>query len=71
MDNTLVVRLINADYTFLNAEFARHYRIRGIEGDKMRRMFLETQQRGGIFGHARVLATISFPNRTSPVVRGK
>lgn len=71
MDNAPVVRLINADYTFLNAELARHYRIRGIEGDKMRRVSLETKQRGGIFGHASVLATTSFPDRTSPVVRGK
>jgi len=71
MDNAPVVRLINADYTFLNAELARYYRIRGIEGDKMRRVSLETKQRGGIFGHASVLATTSFPDRTSPVVRGK
>jgi hypothetical protein len=71
MDNAPVVRLINADYTFLNAELARHYRIRGIEGDKIRRVPLETKQRGGIFGHASVLATTSFPDRTSPVVRGK
>ena len=71
MDNAPVVRLINADYTFLNAELARHYRIRGIEGDKIRRVSLETKQRGGIFGHASVLATTSFPDRTSPVVRGK
>ena len=71
MDNAPVVRLINADYTFLNAELARHYRIGGIEGEKMRRVSLETKQRGGIFGHASVLATTSFPDRTSPVVRGK
>ena len=71
MDNAPVVRLINADYTFLNAELARHYRIRGIEGNKIRRVSLETKQRGGIFGHASVLATTSFPDRTSPVVRGK
>ncbi|MCH1499462.1 MAG: DUF1588 domain-containing protein, partial [Akkermansiaceae bacterium] len=37
----------------------------------MRRVSLETKQRGGIFGHASVLATTSFPDRTSPVVRGK
>ena len=71
MDNAPVARLIDADYTFLNAELARHYRIEGVEGSAMRRVKLETNQRGGVFGQASVLATTSFPDRTSPVVRGK
>ena len=71
MDNAPVARLIDADYTFLNAELARHYRIEGVEGAAMRRVKLETNQRGGVFGQASVLATTSFPDRTSPVVRGK
>ena len=71
MDNAPVARLIDADYTFLNAELARHYRIDGVEGAAMRRVKLETNQRGGVFGQASVLATTSFPDRTSPVVRGK
>lgn len=71
MDNAPVARLIDADYTFLNEELARHYRIDGVEGAAMRRVKLETNQRGGIFGQASVLATTSFPDRTSPVVRGK
>ena len=71
MENAPVARLIDADYTFLNAELARHYRIEGVEGAAMRRVKLETNQRGGVFGQASVLATTSFPDRTSPVVRGK
>jgi len=71
MDNAPVERLIDADYTFLNAELAGHYRIEGIEGMAMRRVKLETKKRGGVFGQASVLATTSFPDRTSPVVRGK
>lgn len=71
MDNAPAARLIDADYTFLNAELARHYRIDGVEGAAMRRVKLETNQRGGVFGQASVLATTSFPDRTSPVVRGK
>ena len=71
MDNAPVARLIDADYTFLNAELARHYRIEGVEGASMRRVKLETKLRGGVFGQASVLATTSFPDRTSPVVRGK
>jgi hypothetical protein len=36
----------------------------------MRRVELETNQRGGIFAHGSLLAVTSFPGRTSPVVRG-
>ena len=69
-DNAPVARLINADYTFLNAELATFYRIDGVDGEEMQRVVLDTDQRGGLFGHAAVLATTSFPDRTSPVVRG-
>jgi hypothetical protein len=71
MNNESVARLIDARYTFLNAELARFYRIGGVEGSEMRRVDLESPQRGGVLGHASVLATTSFPDRTSPVVRGK
>ncbi len=70
-DNAPVSRLIDADYTFLNGELARFYRIDGVEGDAMRKVAVETSKRGGVFGQASVLATTSFPDRTSPVVRGK
>ncbi|MGI9242852.1 MAG: DUF1592 domain-containing protein [Verrucomicrobiales bacterium] len=69
-DNAPISRLIDADYTFLNEELARFYRIDDVDGAKMRRVALETEQRGGVFGHASVLAATSFPDRTSPVVRG-
>ena len=36
----------------------------------MRKVKIDTPQRGGIFGHASVLATTSFPHRSSPVLRG-
>mgnify|MGYP001272299280 CR=1 FL=1 len=69
-ENAPVARLIDADYTFLNEELARFYRIRGVEGEEMRRVSLESSHRGGILGHASVLAATSFPDRTSPVLRG-
>ncbi len=70
LENAPVERLIDSDYTFLNEELARFYRIRGVEGSEMRRVSLETSRRGGILGHASVLAATSFPDRTSPVLRG-
>ena len=70
VENSPVERLIDADYTFLNEELARFYSIQGVEGEEMRRVGLKTDRQGGILGHASVLAATSFPDRTSPVLRG-
>ena len=70
MKNDPIERLIDSNYTFLNAELAEYYRVPNIEGKHMRRVKINTRQRGGILGHASVLATTSFPHRTSPVLRG-
>lgn len=69
-DNQPIHRLVDARYTYLNEELARHYGIRGIEGPKMRPVRLKTQKRGGILTHASVLSVTAFPDRTSPVIRG-
>ena len=71
VDNQPISRLVDAEYTYLNEEVAKHYRIDGVQGDQMRRVDLQGDQRGGIFGQGSLLAVTSFPGRTSPVVRGK
>ncbi len=63
--------LLTADYTFLNERLARHYGISGIYGNQFRRVKLETPERRGLLGQASILAVTSYPNRTSPVQRGK
>lgn len=70
-ENRPLTELIDADYTFLNEELAKHYRIKGVSGEQMRRVKLESRQRGGILAHGSLLAVTSFPGRTSPVSRGK
>ena len=66
-----IVDLLNADYTFLNERLAKHYGIPGIFGSRFRRVELaEGSERGGLLRHGSVLAVTSFPNRTSPVLRG-
>ncbi|MGF1578437.1 MAG: DUF1592 domain-containing protein [Gemmataceae bacterium] len=70
-ENRTLKDLVTADFTFLNEELAKHYRIQGVRGKKMRRVKLKDSNRGGIFGQGSLLAVTSFPNRTSPVVRGK
>jgi mono/diheme cytochrome c family protein len=66
-----VVDLLNADYTFVNERLARHYGIPGIYGSQFRRVKVPTDARRGILGQASILTVTSYPNRTSPVERGK
>jgi hypothetical protein len=64
--------LLRADYTFVNERLARHYGIPGIYGSRFRRVTLPNlDQRGGLLGNGAMLATTSYPERTSPVLRGK
>ncbi|HET9361353.1 MAG TPA: DUF1592 domain-containing protein [Vicinamibacterales bacterium] len=67
-----VSQLLDAKYTFVNERLARHYGIPGIYGSRFRRVSLpNADQRGGLLAHGSVLATTSYPDRTSPVLRGK
>jgi mono/diheme cytochrome c family protein len=66
-----LLRLLNSDYTFLNETLARHYGIPGVTGPEMRRVYLGDRKRGGVLTTGGVLALTSYPQRTSPVLRGK
>jgi hypothetical protein len=66
-----VVDLIDADYTFLNERLAMHYGIPGIYGSHFRRVDDLPEERRGLLGHGSILTVTSYPNRTSPVLRGK
>jgi hypothetical protein len=63
--------LMNADYTFVNERLAKHYGIPNIYGSRFRRVTLKDDARRGLLGQGSVLAVTSYPNRTSPVLRGK
>ena len=66
-----VLDLLRADYTFLNSRLAAHYRIPNIYGSHFRRVQLPDERRHGLLGQGSVLTVTSYPNRTSPVLRGK
>src|SRR5262245_12313915 len=64
--------LLRADYTFLNERLARHYAIPNVKGNRFRRVVLPADShRGGLLGQGSILTVTSYPDRTSPVVRGK
>jgi hypothetical protein len=66
-----ISELLTANYTFLNERLARHYGIPGIYGSHFRRVTLNDPNRGGLMGQGSILLATSYPNRTSPVLRGK
>lgn len=66
-----VMELLTADYTFVNERLARHYGIPNIYGDQFRRVTVDSPERRGLLGQASILTVTSYPNRTSPVQRGK
>jgi hypothetical protein len=64
--------LLRADYTFVNERVARLYGLPNVKGNHFRRVTLpEDSQRRGLLGHGSILTVTSYPDRTSPVVRGK
>jgi hypothetical protein len=66
-----VLELLTAKYTFVNDRLARHYGIRDIYGNHFRRVTFNDGGRGGLLSQASILTVTSYPNRTSPVLRGK
>ncbi len=63
--------LLTADHTFLNERLARHYGIPGVYGSDFRRVSLGGGNRRGLLGQGSILTVTSYPDRTSPVGRGK
>jgi hypothetical protein len=70
-ENRSVVGFVDSDYTFLNGTLATLYGLeKTVAGPAMRKVHLADANRGGILGMPGILATTSFPNRTSAVKRG-
>lgn len=65
-----VIDLLDADYSYLNERLARHYGIDSVRGSQFRKVALQDDRRWGLLGKGGVLMLTSYPNRTSPVLRG-
>ena len=70
-DDSSVVDLLRAKHTFLNERVALQYGITDVKGDRFRRVELAQSARWGLLGKGAVLMAAAYPNRTSPVLRGK
>jgi hypothetical protein len=66
-----VLDLLNADFTFVDERLARHYGIPNVYGSHFRRVKIPNEERRGLLGQGSILTVTSYPNRTSPVLRGK
>jgi hypothetical protein len=71
-ENRPLTDLLDANYTFLNERLAKHYGIRGVQGERFQRVTLPADSpRAGLLGKGALLMSTSYPNRPSPVIRGK
>ena len=70
-NNESVLTLLDSPTTYLNHDLAQFYGIPNVYGTEMRRVTLPNKRRGGVLTQASVLTLTSYPQRTSPVLRGK
>ncbi|MBI4473773.1 MAG: DUF1592 domain-containing protein [Acidobacteria bacterium] len=65
-----IVDLISADYSFVNERLAKHYGIPNIYSERFQRIQFTDGMRAGLLGHGSILTVTSYPDRTTPVIRG-
>ncbi|HEX5418467.1 MAG TPA: DUF1592 domain-containing protein, partial [Gammaproteobacteria bacterium] len=67
-----ILRLLDADFTFVNERLAEHYGIPGVHGSYFRKIQIPADNpRRGLLGQASILTLTSVATRTSPVIRGR
>ena len=71
-DDESLLRLLDANYTFVDERLAKHYGIPNIHGSYFRRVELPADSpRRGLLGQGSILTVTSVATRTSPVTRGR
>ena len=66
-----IVDLLRAKHTYVNERIALHYGLTDVKGDQFQRVELKDSVRWGLLGKGAILMAAAYPNRTSPVLRGK
>ena len=62
---------LSADYTFVNEQLATHYGLPNVKGREFRKVSLVDTPRRGVWTQGGILTVTSYPNHTSPVLRGQ
>ena len=69
---TPLLQLLTANYSYVNDRLATHYGLAPVGSTELVRVDLTgSTQRGGLLAQAGFLSLTSYPERTSPVIRGK
>jgi hypothetical protein len=67
-----LLRLLDANYTFVDERLAKHYGMPDVHGSYFRRVELPADSpRRGLLGQGSILTVTSVATRTSPVTRGR
>lgn len=69
-ENRPITDFIDGRYTFINERLAKYYGIPNVVGPQFRRVPLDGVERSGVLTQGSILAITSYPNRTSPMLRG-
>ncbi|MDX2050921.1 MAG: DUF1592 domain-containing protein [Polyangiaceae bacterium] len=69
--STTVQTLFAGTESFLNGPLAAFYGVTGATGDAFTKVALDPAQRTGILTRGGIMAALSHPDQTSPVLRGK
>lgn len=69
-ENRSILEFLDADYSFLNDRLAKHYGLPQVKGRSLRKVDVTNGQRGGLLGLGGVHMVTSYPQRSSPVLRG-
>ncbi|MCH2208452.1 MAG: DUF1592 domain-containing protein [Lentisphaerales bacterium] len=69
--NMSIYNCLDSNFVMINQPLAEYYKIKGVKGDKFRKVAVgKNSQRGGLIGQASVLTATSNGVDTSPIVRG-
>lgn len=71
--DTSLLDCLDSNYSFINNRLATFYGIPDITGEHFRKVTFtgDQQHRGGLLTQLSILTLTSYPDRTSPVLRGK
>lgn len=64
------MNLINSNYSYVNKTLANHYGLDGEFDDRFKKVEFKKQDRGGLLGMGGFHWLTSYPDRSSPVLRG-